>query len=441
MIVSILVGAVAAALAVLVHPLAAPLLAVAVVVAGRLVSNPMHALTGFVVTLYARPADLWAPLAVLRPSLMLAGLAGVAWAVSLLGRLRFARLRTDPWMLGVSLWCLVSVVLSTDVASSWAQYSEVFFKIIILYVLVSNLISTPAQALTLRLAVSTACGGLGAYAMYGKITGQATIEGTRAAFVGLIGDPNDLAFALLTSIPFLLEAVVLARGRGRLGVAILLIAAGGGLVSTVSRGGILGLSAAMFWILSKRLASRAMALGIVAAMASGAAVVGGLADRTSGGSSPEGELDESAQARLDAWKAGGRMMMRRPASGVGLGQFMYNYESYASDAVIWGHLDAHNAYVKAGAETGPVGLLMFLGLLGTAGISARRLENEAQDSDPLIQAAATSALPTLMAVLVAACFLSQCWSWFLYLLVVEIAALERVMLVVPGPRASPNPSD
>jgi pimeloyl-ACP methyl ester carboxylesterase len=45
--------------------------------------------------------------------------------------------------------------------------------------------------------IVSACAGLGAYALHAKITGTATIEGSRAALVGYLGDPNDLAMTLL----------------------------------------------------------------------------------------------------------------------------------------------------------------------------------------------------------------------------------------------------
>jgi O-antigen ligase len=73
----------------------------------------------------------------------------------------------------------------------------------------------------------------------------------------------------------------------------------------------------------------------------------------------------TAAARLEAWMAGVRMFMDHPLSGVGLGQFVYNANSYAIDITQRriNEICAHNSYIEIAAETGIGGLVLFVALM------------------------------------------------------------------------------
>jgi O-antigen ligase len=173
-----------------------------------------------------------------------------------------------------------------------------------------------------------------------------------------------------------------------------------------------------------------MQIGIVAVGMAALMAASGMSKRSSGG---DGEgIDESAQGRLDAWKAGARMVKSRPLLGVGYDRFADNYPTYVTDAVIWGKLEAHNSFVKAAAETGIIGFIPFMAMVVLSFKSAMRVRVRREElADPLERAAAGALFPTIVAFFISAFFLSQCWSWFTFILLALIAATERSLPAVP----------
>ena len=73
------------------------------------------------------------------------------------------------------------------------------------------------------------------------VTGAVAVEGSRAAFVGLLGDPNDLALILLSFAPFALEAALCNQGKTRFRFGFVYAVLVIGVLTTQSRGGLLGI--------------------------------------------------------------------------------------------------------------------------------------------------------------------------------------------------------
>ena len=397
-------------------------------------ASPFRALLGFMLMLLLRPADIVPALAVLQPAKLFALGALGLWAIEKMVRqdLSWARCKLDLYFVWLTLALIASSMVGTDPGTSLALFQDVFVKIIILYVLLLNLVTSPARAATTLTTIAVACASLGVYALQAKLSGQATIEGSRAGFVGLLGDPNDLALCLLMGMPFLASAVMQTKGRQRWFFGILFVAVVSGIVSTQSRGGFMGMGAAAFILLREKVKSRGMQIGILAVGMAVLMAASGMSKRSSGG---EGDgIDESAQGRLDAWMAGARMVKAKPILGVGYDRFADNYPTYVTNAVIWGKLEAHNSFVKAIAETGIVGFIPFMAMVVLSFKSAFRLRKRRDElDDPLERAAVGSLFPTIVAFFISAFFLSQCWSWFTFILLALIAATERSMPAAPEP--------
>ncbi|MEI6224619.1 MAG: O-antigen ligase family protein [Deltaproteobacteria bacterium] len=397
-------------------------------------ASPFRALLGFMLMLLLRPADIIPALAVLQPAKLFALGALGLWAIEKMVRqdLSWARCKLDLYFVWLTLALIASSMVGTDPGTSLALFQDVFVKIIILYVLLLNLVTSPARAATTLTTIAVACASLGVYALQAKLSGQATIEGSRAGFVGLLGDPNDLALCLLMGMPFLASAVMQTKGRQRWFFGILFVAVVSGIVSTQSRGGFMGMGAAAFILLREKVKSRGMQIGILAVGMAVLMAASGMSKRSSGG---EGDgIDESAQGRLDAWMAGARMVKAKPILGVGYDRFADNYPTYVTNAVIWGKLEAHNSFVKAIAETGIVGFIPFMAMVVLSFKSAFRLRKRRDElDDPLERAAVGSLFPTIVAFFISAFFLSQCWSWFTFILLALIAATERSMPAAPEP--------
>ena len=87
--------------------------------------------------------------------------------------------------------------------------------------------------------------------------------------------------------------------------------------------------------------------------------------------------------RYDLWRAGWMMWLDHPFTGVGIGQFVHNSSRYMSQlpGVMPRELVAHNIYIQILAETGIIGLILFISIVAIAMsnfIKARRIQQPEQ---------------------------------------------------------------
>lgn len=217
-------------------------------------------------------------------------------------------------------------------------------------------------------------------------TGQNLVEGTRAAWLGVFANPNFLAYHLVVSTPLALalREDVPREARGRAlrraawltAVAIFVVA----VFLTGSRGGALGLGAVLLLWLLRDLARGRAAVG--ATLTVGIAVVmtpGGPWDRAETQATLHGEVDQSAQGRIDAWRTATNIVEKRPALGVGAGAFVLAYDRYApGDA--GPARTAHNSFLMIAAELGLFALGLYAAALGAAFFALGRLARKRRAS-------------------------------------------------------------
>lgn len=425
------------------HPIAPFVLAAALGVAIAAVSSPFGLLIAFMGVLFTRPAEFFPALSVLSlAKVMSLGSLGYFVVVRLFTRdLRVAKTPHNFWLAWLVFAVIVSAQLGTDPGRSMGQITDAFVKILVLYFLILHLVASPRRAVQFTSSIVVFTAGLGAYALVMKVTGQATIEGSRAALVGFLGDPNDLAMTLLMGFPFAAERALRTKGGPRVfyGVCAFLLLAG--IVSTQSRGGLLGLAAGGGIMLRDRVKNVLVVAPIVLCGLVGMIVLGGHADRQSGAVG-EGHVDESAQGRLDAWGAGVRMLLHNPVSGVGYNRFAQNYERYALNPAIWGEHETHNAYIKCMSEVGLFGFIPFMALVLRSLYVTYRLRRarEHLTPRPAEDALVRAGMPCLVGFLVTTIFLSATWHWFLYIMLAQCAAWERIWLAEPREQQpSPTP--
>lgn len=428
---AVAIGASAAAL----HPMAAVGIVLGVAAVIWILSNALNATLAFIVVLVLRPADHFPALATMQPAKVVAVVAILSLVVTKLfhSDMRLSRAPQGKWMLALAGGVLLSSILSTHPSASLELFADVFVKMLIMYGLLVHLVTTKPQAVRLHLALGLCTVGLALLAVYVRGSGLATVEGNRAAIVGLLSDPNDLALILVVYVPLFTELFLGTRGLQRLGSGLMLAVLIAGIMATVSRGGVLGLVAAMAFTFYDRgsVSLRLLLVPTLAAMMLGMLVLAGLNDRSSG-AYKHGEIDASAQGRLDIWASGVRMAARNPVSGVGFGQFPDNYLAYASNPAEWESRDAHNSFIKAAAETGLVGFIPFMALVFlTFRVAYQRRKADVPEDSPIERAVRRSVFPSMMGFCVAAFFLSQCWSWFLFILFAESATLYEIWKPVP----------
>jgi probable O-glycosylation ligase (exosortase A-associated) len=196
--------------------------------------------------------------------------------------------------------------------------------------------------------------------------GQEVRAGSFAAAY-FMGDGNDFAWGLAMMMPFCLYLL-----WGSKSFIVRMIGLGGGLVAifgvigTSSRGGSLGVIAAVlfyWWFMSgkKALGIAIMFVGLLGVLALAPASylnrMGGLSDTSE---------DTSAQARLTTWKASMKMAIDHPL-GVGAGNFSSAYGRYYLGGGKLGYaqnkwFSAHSIYFRTLGEYGylGVGLLIWL---------------------------------------------------------------------------------
>ncbi|MCB9730327.1 MAG: O-antigen ligase family protein [Deltaproteobacteria bacterium] len=420
----------------------APLMVVptiALIVVGVLaVRDAFVSLLLFILILLTRPADFIPELARFTPAKVAAfGALSVFLASRLLeGRLSWASVPQNRHILLLAAAAFVSGQLSGDPIGSRIFYLDTFAKILILYFLILNLVDSWRRAILLEYALQIGAVFLSLYALHQRFTGTDLIEGTRAAAIGLLGDPNDLAFMLMMAVPFALLAVRETRGFARWLQAASLLILLAGVAVTQSRGGLLALGAALWFIFRHRVKSRLALVAIMGVGVIGLAIAAGVGSRESydlsGG-------DASAVGRLDAWNAGLRMFLAHPVLGVGFDQFVANYFTYVQNPIEWTARTAHNTFVLAIAETGLAGFIPFMLLVWTSVRDAVRLELQPGEAG-LGRALRQSQLARLAAILVAAFFLSQTWNWFLYIVLALTAATARIGRIEASRRVASAPA-
>lgn len=428
-IIAVALAAGAGALGALVHPLVAPVVFGVLLVAAVVASGPFPALIAFLFVLMTRPAEFFPALGVLRPGFVTSVLAMglLAGTVAMRRRIEWPRSPQTPLLLGLTVCVVVSSYMGTSPSASLATFQQVFVKILTIYFLILVVVDSPGRVEGLQVALTGACASIALYALYMKVSGEASIEGSRAALVGYLGDPNDLAMTLLMVTPGALESAIRTQGRRRAAWVVAFVVLVSGILSTQSRGGLLSLGLGSTVILYDRIENKAALVAGAALVLAVGGLAAGVTERKSGGSAAHGELDESAQGRLDAWKAGGRMIVRNPVTGVGFARFADNYLMYVSDTLIWKKHETHNAYIKAASETGLPGAFFFLALAGRAWWGARRVRRGADAFEtPGQRAAAAGLLGSISGFLMVIFFLSATWYWFPYILFAQVAVTERV---------------
>jgi hypothetical protein len=274
--------------------------------------------------------------------------------------------KTPAVMLAVGLWVasIMSHVSHTYFQGILNTYQETF-KISLLLVLLSVVINTINRARGVMLMFILAAVVMSVHAILQANTGVGFGGGRpliwwhpvkaewvlQTQFFGIFSDPNDLGQILLTAIPF-----VFAYPKRLNPVSLLMV--GGvvwviamALLTTKSRGSMVGVIAMLACMLFMKLPARWLPY------VAGLGLIGGLAMCAFGGAAL---LDESARERVVFWGDANRAFKANPLFGVGYNMFSEITEKSRA---------GHNAYVVCYTELGFFGYwfwfnLLVLGLIG-----------------------------------------------------------------------------
>lgn len=332
-----------------------------------------------------------------------------------------------------SLLVTFSIPFASNVAVATSAWTGVYSKIILMTFVITWMTHRESHFITASRMFIFSGAGVGLVALYNKLNGIGLVEGTRVTIgrdIGsLLGDPNDLALVLLYPMAFAI-ATFLEKSLSKLErffsfstFCILLYA----LLATQSRGGLLGFLAVVSLFAYNRIRSKillfsggAIALAILFTVAK-------ISERASGGAAEAG-IDESAMGRLYAWEAAWNMALDNPIFGVGINNFYYNYFSYSSH---WDGLNhaVHSTWFGVLAESGFVGLILFISLITSTLIMALKMLKElnCENYSPGIRVAINAAPAGIIGFIVSGTFLTQGFIWPIYLQVALVIALKRYL--------------
>jgi O-antigen ligase len=300
----------------------------------------------------------------------------VSMALALLGLLiQRERFRMPPLLVGLGIflgWCVLGYALTDEPQMVFLRL-QVVGKLWLIALVAANALRSRAQ-IRFFLVFWLACfafypvrGSLFNYYLYGE-----TVVG-RAAWNYIFSNPNDLAAYCILQLSMALGLLSLEK-RGPvkwgtiLGLAVIPLV----IMLTKSRGAFLGFAAFLLMtVVGHRKRGKAIVItALLAALVIGIAPpdvlnrVRGLENVQSTEELREADKEGSAYQRYEIWKVARLIIREHPVIGVGLGAYPAAHNAYSVrsqfDPTAQGWRDTHSTYLNLTAETGFVGVLIYL---------------------------------------------------------------------------------
>jgi len=229
----------------------------------------------------------------------------------------------------------------------------------------------------------------------------------RTKFFGIFADPNDTAQMLGAAIPLLLavpKRMSFWKFLIVVPVAVLLVL---GVLSTRSRGGLIGLAAIPLGLLLLSIPPRLASMFLVAGALAGLSVMFVLGPRL---------LDVSAHDRVVMWGVANYAFARSPLFGIGQGMWLE----------FVGRRSSHNAFVSCYTETGLLGYWFWFGLLVLCWRGQLRvrsfLRHEKGVEAAFLRRFSGVATVSLFSFCTSAYFLTRAWIYPMYFLIGLVSA-------------------
>lgn len=395
---------------------------------------PFPLCLGFVIFSFFRIHEAFPFLMPFRiPQLLAIPTLGVlAWQIFGSRRIQPFWSRELTWFAVFFLLVTIGVVTATSRPTALAYWTGTYVKIAVMVLAIAWMTSEPRHFQIASRAFIFAGLAVSYVTLYNKANGIGLVEGTRVTIgrdmQSVLGDPNDLSLVLLFPMAFAVSQAttkgtpLLWRLIGLVSVAVILSA----IIATQSRGGLLG-SVTVFSVFGARMI-KSKALLLMIALIGGMALfaAAGISGRSSGGAAEDG-IDESSMGRLHAWGAAINMAVRRPLTGVGLDNFVGNYYLYSA---FWDGKNhaVHSTWFGVLGETGLPGLIVFVTmivLMARSALSASRKLDADPNAHPAARAMGRAVIAGLGGFCVSATFLTQGFTWPVYIQLALTVAISR----------------
>ncbi|HET7743679.1 MAG TPA: O-antigen ligase family protein [Gaiellaceae bacterium] len=369
-----------------------------------------------------------------------------------------------PLMLLLLAAMIVSALLSVEPSVAWSKTQTFAMEGVILYFLVTNVVRTRAMVRTTIWVLLIVAALLGALSFYQQVThsfgndffgfaqpsqaafasgtdalGQATFQ---PRLGGVLGSNNYFAQIMLMIIPlgffrFWSERTM----RLRVLALVCTVFVSLGVVMTFSRGAVVGfvlmivVMAVLRYISLRQIA--AIVLGLVLLLAAFPQYRQRLAtlDSVTGATASAGAAgaaDNSVRSRATEGLAAALAFADHPIIGVGPGLFTaYYYQDYAPQIGIRTHAGPrgpHDLYVGLAAETGVLGLSIFLGIVFVTLLGLARARRAAIRGDDAEGAnTVTAFMLAIVSYLTTGLFLGFAYERYFWLILALAAAATYVV--------------
>jgi O-antigen ligase len=328
----------------------------------------------FTFVLFVAPQNIVPALEPFMLAKLSVGLAAIAYLFNRALTGRPLTVMTSPvrWLLVLTGLAILSIPGGFWPGGSVSTFLDYFGKSVVVFLLIANVVDTIERVKTLLASMIAWGSFIAAWTIANYAAGRFDPTGRRVAGYesSMTTNPNDLALTLNILLVLALGLLPVLRHRW---LRLLLLGAMGlfiaGIIVTFSRSGFVTLAllgaawAAREW---RERGGRAVASIALVAVVVAAAVPAGYSDRLSTIIRTDEDPTGSAAQRWDTMVAAAGFIVERPILGYGLGNNLHVSVARGGHA-----REAHNAFLKLGAELGVPALIIYV-LFITASLAAAR---------------------------------------------------------------------
>lgn len=323
-------------------------------------------------------------------------------------------------------------VPTSDVNFTSYKVFELSLGYFMIFIMIARIVRTEAHIMTLVFTLAVAHCFL--LAMNPVVL---TDPSTRSYIVGgtFLGDGNDFSLSICLLLPLVAELSLrckklIARAFCWGMVALLMLA----VIASQSRGAALGVGAVLIYMWL-RSSNKGAGLAVAAVLAIAVSIYAPSAFYQRMGSISQYETEGSAQARISAWKAGVRMVLDKPLTGVSAGMYPVSYGmKYKPKGEFVKWANAHSIYFLILGELGIPGIVtLFAMILGNIRSNMRMGKRFVTHFGPKLDPAQTQtarllalASAAMFGYAIAGAFLSAAYYPHIYVLTGLLVALRAM---------------
>lgn len=396
-------------------------------------------LAAFYVVYCARPEE-WIPGLGALPLAKISGVLALLGLILAAGRTKrgFSDLPREAFYFVAIIFFLLVAAALTPVWKGGAFFKLLdFSKALIVWVLTFFVVTNFAR---LRKIIFIQSGSVAIIAVLSVLKGRShpRLEGVIG---GMYSNPNDLAFAIVISLPFCFAFMLSARNvLTKMAWSVVMLAMCTALFMTASRAGFIDIivtGAVCLWIFAIKGKRPHLVVGaIIVALLVGVAAGGRLKDRflAINEANINNSVDESAhdsyEQRRDLMITSLKIIVRYPY-GVGVGNFQVI-------SGVW--RDVHTSYLQIASEGGVLALLFYL-LFFFRGFTNLKQLRKIPYNDPQMKLFAGALYATLVGFLVGSLFAPEAYQYFTYFAVAYTSVMLAIAKEKQGAEAQPAKSE